>query len=209
MIENYSAIQEDHVLWHPWERAVLLKNYQFLIVSYKVLPPKTSGGKYLCGESYNGTVIDAPVWYLEWENEVESWTQRTFALRTVPNASGQTSTRHVRDTYRIKLPRILFPSQEKSYNVTSTVTNFAFTAETTTRPTISGTSTQAVRLLYQQVDNDAQVLRSHDQGMFRSGRLSASRNLCKQHLSSWSTADNEIFLNELGLDVERSHGIIN
>ena len=63
-------ILDGHTLRHPWERAILLSGYQFLIVSYKVLPPKTSGGKFLCGGSYNGTLVEAPAWYLEWEHEV-------------------------------------------------------------------------------------------------------------------------------------------
>ena len=30
-----SPILDGHTLWHPWERAILLSGYQFLIVSYK------------------------------------------------------------------------------------------------------------------------------------------------------------------------------
>ena len=37
------------ILWHPWERAIYLKEYQFLTVFYKVLPSRTSDGKVLCG----------------------------------------------------------------------------------------------------------------------------------------------------------------
>ena len=69
---------DGHTLWHPWERAILLSGYQFFIVSYKVLPPKTSAGKYLFGGSYNDTEVSAPSWYLEWEHEIESLTKRTL-----------------------------------------------------------------------------------------------------------------------------------
>ena len=37
------------ILWHVWERAIFLKEYQFLTVVYKVLPPRTSDEKVLCG----------------------------------------------------------------------------------------------------------------------------------------------------------------
>ena len=60
-----APILEGAVLWHPWERAILLSGYQFVIVAYKVLPPKTSGGKFLCGGAYNSTEIAAPEWNLD------------------------------------------------------------------------------------------------------------------------------------------------
>ena len=33
-------IVDNEILWHPLERAILLSDYQFLIVSYKILSPK-------------------------------------------------------------------------------------------------------------------------------------------------------------------------
>ena len=34
-----APILDGAVLWHPWERAILLSGFQFVIVAYKVLPP--------------------------------------------------------------------------------------------------------------------------------------------------------------------------
>ena len=56
-------ILDGAVLWHPWERSILLSGIQFVIVAYKVLPPKTSGGQFLCGDAYNSTEITAQEWY--------------------------------------------------------------------------------------------------------------------------------------------------
>ena len=70
-------IIENSILWHPWENADLLENYQFLIVSLKILPPNTSANKYLCGSSYNSTDVPAPAWYLEWKREIGSLTRRS------------------------------------------------------------------------------------------------------------------------------------
>ena len=60
-------IVDNEILSHLLERAILLSDYQFLIVSYKILPPKTSCGKFLCGGIYNATEILAPSWYLDWK----------------------------------------------------------------------------------------------------------------------------------------------
>ena len=60
-----APILDGAVRWHPWERAILLSGYQFVIVAYKVLPPKKSNGKFLCGGVYNSTEISAPEWYLQ------------------------------------------------------------------------------------------------------------------------------------------------
>ena len=43
MVPEHAPILDGAVLWHPWERAILLSEYQIVIVAYKVLPPKTSG----------------------------------------------------------------------------------------------------------------------------------------------------------------------
>ena len=67
-----APILDGAVLWHPWERAILLSGYQFVIVAYNVFPPKTSGGKFLCGGAYNSTEIAAPEWYFQWEREIEN-----------------------------------------------------------------------------------------------------------------------------------------
>ena len=90
---------DNNVLWHPWERAILLSGYQFLIVSYKVLPPKTSSGKFLCGGTYNATEIPAPTWYIEWENEIDILTNRALNVTSRTNTRREKTTiRHSRDT---------------------------------------------------------------------------------------------------------------
>ena len=60
MAPEHAPILDWAVLWHPWERAILLSWYQFVIVAYKVLPPKTSSVTFLCGSAYNSTEIAAP-----------------------------------------------------------------------------------------------------------------------------------------------------
>ena len=56
--------------------------------------------------------------------------------------------------------------------------------------------------------NEAPLLRTHDQEMIRSNRIRAAKLLCKQRLSQWTVAENTIFLSELGVDIERSAGIL-
>ena len=48
-ITKEQPIINGSILWHPWERAIFVKEYQFLTLVYKVLPPRTSDGKLLCG----------------------------------------------------------------------------------------------------------------------------------------------------------------
>ena len=91
-------IIDGHTLWHPWERAILLSGYQFLIVSYKVLPPKTSAGKYLCGGSYNESEVSAPSWYIEWEREIENLTKRSLKLSELNTAKSINLHRRRRST---------------------------------------------------------------------------------------------------------------
>ena len=52
MATEHAPILDGAVQWHPWERAVLLSGYQFVIVAYKVLPPK-SRVDILCEGAYN------------------------------------------------------------------------------------------------------------------------------------------------------------
>ena len=56
--------------------------------------------------------------------------------------------------------------------------------------------------------NKAPLLRTHDQEMVRSSRIRAAKLLCKQRLSQWNVAENTIFLLELGVDIDRSVGIL-
>ena len=63
-------------------------------------------------------------------------------------------------------------------------------------------------LLVQEIPNEAPLLRTHDQEMVRSSRIRAAKLLCKQRLSQWTLAEITIFLSELGVDIERSAGIL-
>ena len=71
------------MLWHLWEGAIFLKEYQFLTVVYEVLPPRTSDGTILCGGLFNGTKINTLSWYTKWESEIEHWTQRSVSLTLI------------------------------------------------------------------------------------------------------------------------------
>ena len=115
-----APILDGAVLWHPLERAILLSEYQFVIVACKVLPPKTSNGKFLCGGVYNSTEISAPEWYLQWEREIENWTQRSLTLTTIPNSEVGTRVRLARNTRTInftKREECLFPNENFLYLV--------------------------------------------------------------------------------------------
>ena len=220
--EDVPIITES-IMWHPWERAILLKGYQFLIVSYKILPPKTSQGKYLCGGTYNSSEITAPEWYLEWEREIDSWTQRTFKLQETNISSSLVSVRRTRNTESVQLPvpRVVPYVQVTGPTLTSTITWTSTTLTTTWTTQQSSTSltvsqqvasnqsvTDAPVVIIHEVPHDSSALSSHDQELVRSGRDRMARTLCKQRLSQWTIAENNLFINELGIDVERSAGII-
>ena len=96
-----APILDGAMLWPPWERAILLSGYQFVIVAYKVLPPKTSGEIFLCGGAYNSTEIDTPEWYLQWEREIENWTQQSLALTNIPNSEIMTRVRLTPNTRQV------------------------------------------------------------------------------------------------------------
>ena len=49
---------------------------------------------------------------------------------------------------------------------------------------------------------------THNQEFVRSGRDRDAKLLCIQQISHWTSAENEIFQNELNIDVERSAGVI-
>ena len=44
--------------------------------------------------------------------------------------------------------------------------------------------------------------------MVRSSQIKAAKLLCKQRLSQWTVAENTIFLSEIGVEIERSAGIL-
>ena len=77
-----------------------------------------------------------------------------------------------------------------------------------TKSVLQPTITIGHLLLVQEVPNEAPLLRTHDQEMVRSSRIRAAKLLCKQRLSQWTVAEDTIFLLELGVDIERSAGIL-
>ena len=112
----------------------MLSGYQFLIVSYKVLPPKTSGGKFLCGGSYNGTLVEALAWYLEWEREVEALTQPSLKLTKVKSETVVSSSRNRQSIQPVLLPQVGFTNQTTPRNPqhTFTINTFKSTTQTIT-----------------------------------------------------------------------------
>ena len=116
MSSVYAPILDGAVLWHPWERAILLNGYQFVIVAYKVELPKTSGRKFQRGNINNSTKISALEWYLKWERDIANLTQRSLALTTISNAEVRTRVRLPKYTCKINfikrnkflVPRVIF-----------------------------------------------------------------------------------------------------
>ena len=58
-----------------------------------------------CGDAYNSTEIAAPEWYLQWNREIENWTQRSLALTTIPNSKVRTRVRLTRNTRSINFTK--------------------------------------------------------------------------------------------------------
>ena len=92
------------------------------------------------------------------------------------------------------------------HSVTTETTTYALNA--TTGSVTKPTNTIRPLLLVREVPNDAPLLRTHDQEMVGSSRIRASKLLCKQRLSQWTVAENTIFNSGLGVDIERSAGIL-
>ena len=90
--------------------------------------------------------------------------------------------------------------------ITTETTTYAINA--TTGSITKPTNTIKPALLVRELPNEAPLLRTHDQEMVRSSRIRAAKLLCKQRLSQWTVAENTIFLTELGVDIERSVGIL-
>ena len=63
-------------------------------------------------------------------------------------------------------------------------------------------------VLFEQYDEEESSLSTHNQELVRSGRDRAARLLNIQNISHLTSAENEIFQNELNIDVERSAGVI-
>ena len=63
------------------------------------------------------------------------------------------------------------------------------------------------RVLFEQYDEEESSLLTHNQELPCSGRDRAAKLLCIQQISHWTSAANEIFRNELNIDVERSAGV--
>ena len=62
-------------------------------------------------------------------------------------------------------------------------------------------------VLFEQYDEEESSLLTHNQELVRSGRDRAAKLLCIQQISHWTSAEYEIFRNELNIDVERSAGV--
>ena len=92
------------------------------------------------------------------------------------------------------------------HSLTTETSTYALNATngTVTKPT----NTIGPLLLVQEVPNEAPLLRTHDQVIVRSSRTRAAKLLCKQRLSQLTVAENTIFPSELGVDIERSVGIL-
>ena len=71
-------IVDNKILCHSLVRAILLSDYPFLIVSYKILSQKTSSETFLCEGIYNATEKFAPNWYLDWEKEIDDLTNKAL-----------------------------------------------------------------------------------------------------------------------------------
>ena len=63
------------------------------------------------------------------------------------------------------------------------------------------------RVLFEQYDEQESSLLTHNQELVRYGRDRAAKLLCIQQISNWTSAENEIFRNELNIDVKRSAGV--
>ena len=218
--EEDGPLIDGSILWHPWERAILLKGYQFLIVSYKVLPPRTSGGKFLCGGTYNSSEVDAPEWYLQWEREVDAWTKRSLQYNEV-NVSSRAASRRRRNTesFNYPIPRVIpFRHTTKSFRTSLSASTSDLFSEQSLADVMSTESfhstsakistTHSPLVIVQQIPIQSGGLVSHNQELVRSGRERTSRILCKQRLSQWTSVENNLFLSELGIDVDRASLII-
>ena len=198
-ITKEQPIINKSILWHSWEAAIFLKEYQFLTVVYKVLSPRTSDKDFLFGGSFNKTEINAPSWYTEWEKEIELWTQRSlsFTLVDVPQEADhrrrKRSTKTLPPTKRVVRPTS-YIFNENTFRQTSSILIVSDAVISTNCPN---------RIVVRQVGAHGQSLISHDQELVRSNRRISLRNLIKHRLSQWAAADNEIFKSELGIDVER------
>ena len=198
-ITKEQPIINESILWHPWERAIFLKEYQFLTVVYQVLPPRTSDGKFLCGGTFNGTEINAPSWYTEWEREIELWTRRSLSLTLVDVPQEADHRRRKRSTETL-------PPTKREVRPTSYIFNENTLRQTSSILIVSGaviSTNSPNRIVVREVGAQGQSLISHDQELVRSNRRISLRNLCKHRLSQRTAADNELFKSELGVDVER------
>ena len=159
-------IIENSILWHVWENVVLLQDYQFLIVSLKILPPKTTAGKYLCGSSYNSTDVTALAWYLEWEREIEILTRFLKFLEL----------NFTRDHLNVRSRRSTVNSQQ-SFPIIS-LKKFQ---QNISDPILSNRSI-SVQILKQTVNEENLQLNSQNQDLALSNRAQIALGLCTQNL---------------------------
>ena len=176
-------IIDGHILWHPWERVILLSKYQFLIVSYKVLPPKTSAGKYLCGELYNETEVTAPSWYIEWEKEIDNLTKRSLKISEINSTKSINLHRSRRSTEEsVRLEAVRSATVIPKFSLTEL--NSRVMLNISAEAIIHNTSTprNPFQVLVHRVEEKPNNLASHNQEMVSSNRINAALLLCKQRL---------------------------
>ena len=243
-------IVDNKIFWHPLERAILLSDYQLLIMFYKILFSKTSCGKFLCEGIYNATEILAPNWYLDWENEIYNLTNKALKQSMESNTQSIPNTiRHNRETRQIhnhkavilslrsvseKNPHLFLNISNNWENITVTTFKY-FTRKLTTLSKMTyGSTIISTRItqnydsyketsiinnikqmigeieppvLFEQYDEVEFCLLTHNQELVCSGRDRAAKLLCIQQISLWKSAENEIFRNELTIDVKRLAGV--
>ena len=174
-----------------------------------MLPPKTSAGKYLCGELYNETEVTAPSWYIEWEKEIDKLTKRLLKISEVNSTKSvnlHRSRRSTEESLRLEAIRSATVIPKFSFKELNSRVMLNISAEAI----IHNTSTQRnpFQVLVHIVDERPNSLASHNQELVRSNRINAALLLCKQRLLQWNTENLNIFERELDIKIERTAGII-
>lgn len=202
--KDETPIIENQILWHPWERAILLNNYQFLIVSYKILPPKTSSGKYLCGKTYNGSEIVAPLWYIEWEREIEHLTKRSLNITEIPVLT--TSIRGRRSTDDTVRNQPIAISLKNYYPQLSA--NVSHISNSHVVPA-NESKTFKIPVIVQTIDNQQPKLDSHDDKILQMGRSQQAWLLCRQRMTDWGIGSrNDQVFSQFFIDIYNSEFVI-
>ena len=176
-ITKEQPIINELILWHPWERAIFLREYQFLTVVYKFYP-RVSLVENFCGGSFNGTEIDAPSWYTEWEQEIELWTQRSLSLTLIDVPQEANYNRQTRSTETLPpIKRVVLSTSYISHETLRQTSSILIVSDAVRSTNIPN------QIVVQQVNAQGQSLISHDQELVRSNRRISLTNLCKHRLS--------------------------